>query len=400
MPETVLVVGFNSRPLAKSLTQSGIAVYAVDFFGDWDLSPVTVDYLAANAVLAQNGERGEAVPGRFQEIMVDLAKQIVDRYPAIELCIMGSGFDDYFDLVDEINHVVPVIGNTQDTLRVLRNEATMSTAATEAGFRIPPSMPVSILDAANDVRTPCVLSPDYSSGGLTKILIQNPDELDAQIKALGPERNRFTVEDFIPGRPMSCTFIAGGVNKIIAINDQLIGEDGCYPQGPLYYCGNVTPSGASPAVIEQARQCCQRLIDSLPIRGMNGIDFVAGKDGLYFMELNPRVPGSLEPIELSLKQPILADIFLESSELESREYTSQRAAAKYVLYAPREVSPSAQHLLRTMAWVEDIPAGESSIHIGEPICTAFATGETPDQARGKGSQLTKEIYEALFSEPD
>ena len=43
--KSVLLVGFNTRPLAYSLNKAGYEVYAVDFFGDLDLYPHVKDCL-------------------------------------------------------------------------------------------------------------------------------------------------------------------------------------------------------------------------------------------------------------------------------------------------------------------------------------------------------------------
>jgi predicted ATP-grasp superfamily ATP-dependent carboligase len=331
--------------------------------------------------------------------MVDLVKDITESHPDIELCVIGSGFDDYPALVDKISQIVPVFGNTTEALQMVRNDAIINQAALDAGFLIPPSTPLPEIEDPRTIKMPCVLTPNYSSGGLTKFLIQDPGELETQVEQLGPEKDKYAIEEFIPGRPMSCTFIAGNVNTIIAINDQLIGEEVCNAPGPFYYCGNVTPSAASPDVIAQARECCQQLIEALPLRAMNGIDFVAGEDGIYFMEVNPRVPGSLEPIELSLQKPVLADIFLDAVDQQQQVYHPERAASKFVLYAPAQLDQTAQLLLRKVAWVEDISIGESPIPRGEPICSAFAVGKGPTEARDKGAALTKEIYDALYAPP-
>lgn len=40
---SVLVVGFTTRPLVYSLNKAGYNVYAVDFFGDLDLYPYVDD---------------------------------------------------------------------------------------------------------------------------------------------------------------------------------------------------------------------------------------------------------------------------------------------------------------------------------------------------------------------
>ena len=42
---SVLVIGFNTRPLAYSLSKASYKVYAVDFFGDLDLYPYVDDYI-------------------------------------------------------------------------------------------------------------------------------------------------------------------------------------------------------------------------------------------------------------------------------------------------------------------------------------------------------------------
>ena len=52
--KTVLIVGFNTRPLAYSLKNSGYKVYAVDFFGDLDLYPNVQDSLVLIKELATN----------------------------------------------------------------------------------------------------------------------------------------------------------------------------------------------------------------------------------------------------------------------------------------------------------------------------------------------------------
>ena len=41
--DSVLVAGFNTRPLAYSLNRAGFEVFAVDFFGDLDLYPYVKD---------------------------------------------------------------------------------------------------------------------------------------------------------------------------------------------------------------------------------------------------------------------------------------------------------------------------------------------------------------------
>ena len=51
---SVLIVGFNTRPLAYSLNKTGYKVYAVDFFGDLDLYPYVDDCIIVLKELRSN----------------------------------------------------------------------------------------------------------------------------------------------------------------------------------------------------------------------------------------------------------------------------------------------------------------------------------------------------------
>ena len=52
--KSVLLTGFNVRPLANSLFNAGYEVYAVDFFGDLDLFPFVKDSLIVIKELDSN----------------------------------------------------------------------------------------------------------------------------------------------------------------------------------------------------------------------------------------------------------------------------------------------------------------------------------------------------------
>ena len=52
--KSILVVGFNTRPLAYSLNVAGYQVYVVDFFGDIDLYPYVKDSVIVSKKLGDN----------------------------------------------------------------------------------------------------------------------------------------------------------------------------------------------------------------------------------------------------------------------------------------------------------------------------------------------------------
>ncbi len=395
--KSILVVGFNSRPIAKSLYRCGFVPYAVDFFGDLDLSPVTAEYAAVAPVLARQQEIPSSLQRSFQEIMVELASDMVDRHPRIEACFLGSGFDDYPELVEQINSIVPLIGTNAKGIRATRDFEGVRLIATEVGFQIPKTIHISDSQAMERLSLPYVLTPTHSSGGLSKRLIQSPLDLQFLAETPSSTKNDLLAEEFIKGYPMSCTFIkTGEVVKILAINDQIIGEPLCHPPGSFYYCGNVTPTRAPENITRKAQLCCQRLAELLPIQGMNGIDFVGTPQGIYFMEVNPRIPGSLAPIEISLDRSILDAVFLSASDLERLKFVPRFTGVKYILYAPQAIRPAAQTFLKGQGGICDIPAGEQVIEKGEPICTVLTRGRTSIETLGRIKQISLGIYRRLL----
>ena len=72
--EPVLVIGFNTRPLAYSLNQAGYKVYAVDFFGDLDLYPYVEDSLIVTKRLGANYT---SIKNNYSDYLVKFAVEIL-----------------------------------------------------------------------------------------------------------------------------------------------------------------------------------------------------------------------------------------------------------------------------------------------------------------------------------
>ena len=86
--KSVLVVGFNMRPLAYSLK------IAVDFFGDIDLYPNVKDSL----VLIKELETDyKSIKGKYGKLLSEFTLQMLRKYPKINYLIIGSGLDDAYE---------------------------------------------------------------------------------------------------------------------------------------------------------------------------------------------------------------------------------------------------------------------------------------------------------------
>ena len=120
--KSVLVVGFNTRPLAYSLNKAGYDVYVVDFFGDLDLYPYVKDYIIITKEL---NARYNSIKNKYQQFLAHYTINLLDRYPDIENLIIASGMDDYLEerksILDEIKKKRYATKNLNNNINVIKN---------------------------------------------------------------------------------------------------------------------------------------------------------------------------------------------------------------------------------------------------------------------------------------
>ena len=100
---SILVVGFNTRPLAYSLNKAGYEVYAVDFFGDLDLFP----YVKDNIIVMEEIEGNyQALKDKYSTYLTQFALKLYNRHQDTTFLLIGSGLDDAYEerklILDEI----------------------------------------------------------------------------------------------------------------------------------------------------------------------------------------------------------------------------------------------------------------------------------------------------------
>ena len=91
---SVLVIGFNTRPLVYSLNKAGYEVYAVDFFGDLDLFPYVNDYIIALKELESNYNK---LKDKYSKFLAHFAMELHRKHRDVRFLLIGSGLDDAYE---------------------------------------------------------------------------------------------------------------------------------------------------------------------------------------------------------------------------------------------------------------------------------------------------------------
>jgi len=164
---SVLVVGFNVRPLARSAKKAGLKVLAVDFWGDLDLIQWVDKHLA---VLDQQPNQR---PNRPQiptaDALVTGVQQLLEEAGPVDHLIASGGFDDHPEAWKKLGSLAPLAGNTSEVMINARNHQLIGKIAEEYGAALPTSFEVNSIKAfqtaVNKLELPLLVKPKFGSGG-------------------------------------------------------------------------------------------------------------------------------------------------------------------------------------------------------------------------------------------
>ena len=385
---SVLVVGFNTRPLATSLNLAGYKVFAVDFFGDQDLYSSVQDSLILTREFSSNYKMMKEV---YPELLLKLALRLLHKHPQIEYLIIGSGLDDAFDKrvhffreLKDGKYVIQSINNNINVLKKARDINNLYDLLEKNDYNHPIILEGNQLNFQNlELNFPFILKKKQSSGGLGIYRINSYQQLIFLKKTLKINfaSEQWYIQEYIKGLPISCTVISDGSNaRVISINRQIIGEKFLNAPKEFIYCGNIVPANLLKEDNKIVAEISLFLTKALNLRGINGFDYVLRKHYPYLMEINPRIPGSLRVSEEALGINLM-DLHIKSfskdnwsdivSFLDNNK--PHKYATKLVLFASKTIKRSLINEINKIQYVHDKPMSDHEIYKDEPICSILYT---------------------------
>ncbi|MFX1257535.1 MAG: ATP-grasp domain-containing protein [Promethearchaeota archaeon] len=387
--KTVLVVGFNTRPLAESLNKSGYDVYAVDFFGDLDLYPNVKDCLVVTKNLDKNYN---LIKDNFGQYLAKFTINLLRKYANVKYLIIGSGLDDAFKereaISNEIkknNYKILSANNDLNIIRKARDIENIYDFLSSQGYDFPSTDSFNIMESSSEkFRFPFILKKKTGSGGINVFKIENESDLHFFIKKNNRKRinsSNWLIQEYIEGLPVSCTIISNGKEcEIISINRQILGLKSLNAPKEFMYCGNVVPANLLKNDNKLISQISRTLTIELGLRGINGFDFVLKNHYPYLMEINPRIPGSIGASESALGLNLL-DLHIKSFNLSNWEKikslikstTPKKFATKLIMFAPKKIDKYLVTQINHLNYIHD-KSEPRDILEGEPLCTILYNG--------------------------
>jgi len=390
--KSVLIVGFNTRPLAFSLKNAGYEVYAVDFFGDLDFYPNVKDSFVLTKELRTDYN---SIKDKYSKLLSDFTIKLLKKHPKINYLIIGSGLDDAYiereaisNQIKDNNYKIKDLNNDIITLKMARNINYVYKILKLHKFKVPFTIPYENLKLyKDDLQFPIIFKKFKSAGGLNVFKIQNHEELLSRCKVI--ESKEFNpiewgIQEYVEGIPISCTTISNGIKcEVISINRQIIGEQFLNAPKEFMYCGNIVPAGLPKKDERIISRISKTLTNELELKGINGFDFVLKEHYPYLMEVNPRIPGSIRASEMSYDLNLL-DLHIKSFDLDKwdvikkliRSKKLSGFSTKLIVFAPKEIKKYLISEINNLEYIHDKSEPNKSILKGEPLCTVLFKGNT------------------------
>jgi len=389
----ILIISFNARQIAYLAKQIGLEIAIVDFWGDLDLFPLSNKiYTVFKPEFKSYTKFSDQTQN--EDLLCNLAFQAISNDP-IEGVLIGSGWDDRPDLWEKINHTVPIYGNSPECIRIVRDLSAVQKVLKEERIKVPLTISAAdsteVMEFVMQVGFPIVIKPLKTLGGIGIQLLKTKSELIEFLNKNSENLNKYYVQEYISGDNISTTMVGNGKKyEVLSINEQLIGIKEFGTNIPFKYCGNIVPFNCSPEIAQIIEKNSLTIAKAFNLRGIFGIDFVLKNKIPYFMEINPRFPGTIEllamvsqlnAVKLHL-DAMRGTIPIEISEV--RGY-----AMKSVLFAKKRFVTKN---LGTIPHLVDIPQPNITLDPEEPICSIQLFDESREQLLKRMAFYVKQMY--------
>lgn len=389
----LLVIGIDVVSLAASAKRAGYQVYAVDFFGDQDLKHVC---RKCRSIIKQRPEKtcGRLLADFNPKAILQLTKDLL-RKDEMDVALLSSGLDDFPEVLFELNDLIPILGNSPDVIKKIRDRTKFFKELKRLQIRHPETTIAENFEEARkkskDMGYPIVVKPLTSIGGASVRKVQDLQGLKQAFR-----HKPVLIQEHISGTPASVSLISSR-NRTIAltVNEQLLGIRELGQQEPYGYCGNVVPLSADESVITECKGIAEKIASHFSLVGSNGLDLVISEEGMpYAIEVNPRFQGTLECVERVLGINIV-EVHVKACTDGVLPIIVKNPSAfcvRLILFASRRsIVPD----LSTFVEVRDIPSPGVVVGKGEPICSVVVKGADRNSSLKEAMKISKLIFESL-----
>ncbi len=383
----VLVLGASTRAAVFSVLRAGFEPFSIDQFADADLrSLIAVESVDSLSIAVETS----ANP------LLSAIQQLAD----VPILYAG-GMENQPQLLEHLERSHAIWGADRTAIEQVRQPQQLAEGLAHVRQRVLP------VQAGND-------PPPSDGTWLVKPVASAGGRGIAVWDESSPERTldgKYYFQKRVQGQVYSALFIAEktpGDVRFVGLTQQLVGCPELHA-GPFAWCGNIGPAFLPVEVEFLVRRWGNILKWKFGLSGLYGIDFIVTEEGEpWLLEVNPRLTGSVEILELACGMPLLTDhvaCYDSSAASFARVFSASPPAplderlGRAILYAPERLKSNIP-LPQPVVWdtappVADIPEPGSVIEAGKPVCSVYAWGSDVEDVTAKLFAAARDVEQYL-----
>lgn len=353
MPDpAVLIAAASGRALAQSARRGGYLPLVADFFADQDTAEVAHAVVRIEHGLA----RGMGAKRLFAACdMLARSRQPIGL-------VYGTGFEDRPQLLARLGERWRLLGNDPQTVAAVKDPRALAALCRDC-----------------DVPHPDTLaSPPREPGGwLAKRAGGAGGSHIASASAQDVSNDGVYFQRATPGVPVSVLFLADGRRAMaLGLSTQWASPTA---QRRFRYGGAARPATLAPGIADALVAALHRLMQTIPLIGLNSADFLVDGDEFRLLEINPRPGATLDVFEPAEGSLFGLHVAACEGKLTSTPPRFDGACAAAIVYAECDIA--AAPAMQWPEWTADRPQPGTAIKAGEPLCTVKAAAATAAAAK-------------------
>ncbi|WP_296858691.1 ATP-grasp domain-containing protein [uncultured Methanobrevibacter sp.] len=355
----LLLIGINTRSMLNSALKLNYEIYSTSYFSTSDMPTIKNQKIILN-------EKYDESCGLFE-----------DNFNSENILEISK------DYIDEVDYIIPISGVSPSDFKKKDQKKILGTTDVESienkykfykkiknSILTPETFKIKdIADAfeinKNYPETKFILKPLKGSGGYNINLLSEDIELNNE---------EYIIQEYIDGINLSSSILANKNNMQILTHSRLLTVNDISESNSFKYIGNILPLTKQSIITEtkdikeitnKQEIICEELAKKFNLIGSNGIDYILNENGLYALEINPRLQGTYECIEKSFGINML-DAHIKTCQGQTIEIPKAKYYSyKKIIYSPTRMKYNEINENN----IFDLPHVGSITEKGEPLLT-------------------------------
>ena len=294
--EKLLLIGIDTRSMLNSALKLDYTIYSTSYFSTSDTPTIK------NQKIILKEEDGISC-GVFE-----------DKFNSTDIIELSRDYIDKVDYIIPISGVSPSDFTKKDQKKILGNTNVKNIEnkfrfyqKIKEKFLTPMTFSVSDIDEVHEIcknypNTQFILKPVQGSGGYDINLLDKTSEIQFN-------DSEFILQEYISGINVSSSVLANKNDAKTIMNSRLLTMHDTEKNNSFIYVGNILPL-TNESIMANVKDISkindnmvstsQDLAEKFKLIGSNGVDYILNENGLYVIEINPRIQGTFECVEKSL----------------------------------------------------------------------------------------------------